>query len=454
MNILRTDIDAVNAVLTLQINEADYAEKYEKTLKDFRRKANIPGFRPGMAPMGMIKKMYGRGVKADEINKLIQEEIYKYLSDNKIDILGEPLPNKEDEERSIDFDTQTDFEFKFDLGIAPEFEPVMNKKDSIKVYDIQITDEMVDAQVKNYAARFGSYTEVDEAEDAKDMLKGTLLELNADGKVNENGIKVENAVMASAYIADEEQKKLFEKVSKNSIVVFNPKKAYGNDAEVSSMLKISKEQAAGMISDFQFEIAAITHYEESAVDKSLFDKVYPDAKIETEQDFRAKVAEGIKQSYIEDSNYKFGLDARAAMVKKMDKLTFPEEFLKRWLKATNENMTDETLEKDFPLMLEDLKWYLFKNKVAKANGVKVEKGDIEAFARKMTKIQFAQYGMTDVPDNILEQYSKEMLAKEKTAANIAEKVIEEKVFDIIRANVKVVETQISVDDFNKLFDGK
>lgn len=454
MNILRTDIDAVNAVLTLQISEADYAEKYEKTLKDFRRKANIPGFRVGMAPMGMIKKMYGRGVKADEINKLIQEEIYKYVSDNKIDILGEPLPNREDEERNIDFDAQTDFEFKFDLGIAPEFEPVMNKKDSIKVYDIQITDEMIDAQVKNYAARFGSYIEVDEAKDAKDMLKGTLLELNADGKVNENGIKVENAVMASAYIADDEQKKLFANAKKNSVIVFNPKKSYGNEAEVSSMLKISKVQAAGMTSDFQFEITAITHYEESPVDKSLFDKVYPEAKIETEQDFRAKVAEGIKLSYAEDSDYKFGLDARAAMVKKMDKLTYPEEFLKRWLKATNENMTDETIEKEFPLMLEDLKWYLFKNKVAKANDVKVEKGDIEAFARKMTKIQFAQYGMTDVPENILDQYSKEMLSKEKTVANIAEKVVEDKVFGIIRAAVKTVETQISVDDFNKLFETK
>lgn len=452
MNILRTDLDAVNAVLTLQVSEADYAEKVEKTLKDFRRKANIPGFRVGMAPMGIIKKMYGRGVKADEINKLIQEEIYKYVADNKIDILGEPLPNVEDETRVVDFDADKEFEFKYDLAIAPEFDVVMNKKDSIKVYDIEVTDEMVDAQVKNYAARFGTYAEVDEAKDDKDMLKGMLLELDADGKVNEDGIKVENAVMAQAYMADEEQKAKFAGVKKNSVIVFNPKKAYGNDTEVSSMLKISKEQAAEMDSDFQFEVRNITHYEESAVDKSLFDKVYPEAGVETEEAFRAKVAEGIKQSYVEDSNYKFGMDARAAMVKKMDKLTFPETFLKRWLKLTNENMTDETLEKEFPMMLEDLKWYLFKNKVAKQNEIKVEKADIEVFARKMTKIQFAQYGITDVPESVLDQYSKEMLAKDKTVNNIAEKVVDDKVFAVIREHVKLVDTPISVEDFNKLFE--
>lgn len=451
MNILRTDIDAVNAVLTFQISEADYAEKVEKTLKDFRKKANIPGFRVGMVPMGMIKKMYGRGVKADEINKLIQEEIYKYIADNKIEILGEPLPNQEDEQRAIDFDNNKEFEFKFDIAIAPEFEPTMNKKDSIKSYDIEVNDTMIDNQVKNYAARFGSYTEVEEAIDEKDMLKGDLYELTEEGKINENGIKVEKAVMAKAYMVDEEQKALFANAKKNSVIVFNPKKAYGNDTEVSSLLKISKEKAAELTSNFQFEITNITHFEESAIDKSLFDKVYPNANIETETDFRNKVAEGIKESYIEDSKYKFGEDARAAMVKKMDKLVYPEAFLKRWLKTTQENMSDERVEKEFPQMLDDLKWYLFKNRIIKDNELKVEKDEIENFARRMTKIQFAQYGMTDVPADILDNYSKNMLSKNETVRNIAEKVLEEKVFDIIRQNVKVVDTPISMEDFNKLF---
>lgn len=452
MNILRTDIDAVNATLTIQISEADYAQKVEKTLKDYRKKANIPGFRPGMAPMGLVKKMYGRGVKADELNRLIQEELYKYIGDNNIDILGEPLPNREDENRDIDFENGKEFEFKFDIALAPEFEPVMNKKDNIKVYDITITDEMVDNQIKNYAARFGNYNQVDEAVDMKDMLKGNIIELNADGKVNEDGIKVNDAVLAAEYMKDEVQKELFNKAKKNSIVVFNPQTAFGNEAEISSMLKISKEAAKEFTADVQFEITSITHYETSPINQSLFDKVYGEGKVTDEADFRAKVADGIKESYKEDSDYKFGIDARAAMIKKMDKLVFPEEFLKRWLLATNENMTEETVEKDFNLMLDDLKWYIFKNKVAKANELKVEKEDINAFARKMAKIQFAQYGMTSVPDDILDNYAKEMMNKQETVRNIAEKALEDKVFAIIRNNVKTVETPISVEDFNKLFE--
>ena len=452
MNIIRTDIDAVNAMLTLQVTEADYAEKVEKALKSYRQKANIPGFRPGMAPMSLVKKMYGKGVKADELNRLLQEELYKYIADNKLDILGEPLPNKEDEEHDIDFAAESDFEFKFDIALAPEFEATMNKKDSIKYYNITISDEMVDAQVKQYAARFGSYTQVEEAKDAKDMLKGTMLQLDAEGNVVEGGIKVEDAVLSSAYMKDEDQKAIFANAKVNSVVRFNPRKAFENEAEISSMLKITKEEAAEINCDFQYEILSITHYEESAIDESLFNKVYGEGTVKTEEEFRAKVAEGIKESYKEDSEYKFGIDAKAHFTKKLDKLTFPEAFLKRWVLATNENMTEETVEKDFNLMLEDLKWYLFKNKVVKANDIKVDREDINLFARRMAKIQFAQYGMTSVPDDILDNYAKEMLSKKDTVQNMAEKALEDKVFAVIRNSVKVVETEISVDDFNKLFE--
>ncbi len=413
MNILRNDIDAVNATVTIQLVEADYAERVEKTLKDYRKKANVPGFRPGMAPMGLVKKMYGRGVKADELNRLLQETIYNYITENKLDILGEPLPH--DEDKAIDFENDKEFEFKFDLGLAPEFEPNLTKRDSLKLYNITITDEMIDNQVKNYAQRYGNYNQVDEAVE-NDMLKGDMLELNAEGKVNEEGIKVADAVLSAQYIKDADQKAIFANAKKNSVVVFNPKKAFENNAEVSSMLKISKEQAETLTSDFQFEIKGITHYEESPVDQSLFDKVYGEGNVKSLEEFRTKVAEGIKDSYKEDSDYKFSIDAKEHFVRKMDKLTFPEAFLKRWVLATNENMTEETVERDFKLMLDDLKWYIFKNKVAQANELKVEKEDINAFARRMAKIQFAQYGMTSVPENILDNYAQEMMKKQKLSA--------------------------------------
>ena len=454
MNILRTDIDAVNALLTIQVSEADYAGNYQKALKQFRKKANFPGFRPGMAPMSMVTKMYGRGVKADEINKLLQNELYKYINENKLDVLGEPLPNEEDEKREMDFAVDKDFEFKFDIALAPEFELSINKKDSINVYDIEVTDEMIEAQVNNYADRFGSQEEVEAAQDAKDMLKGTLYQLNEEGKVVEGGVMVEDAVMASQYMADDEQKALFADAKKNSVIVFNPRKAYNNDAEIASMLKLTKEQAAEVNYDLQFEIKSIVHFTRATLDKALFDKVYPNANIETIEDFRVKVAQGIKQSYNDDTEYKFGLDARAAMVKKMDKLTFPEATLKRWYKLTDDKLTDEQVEQNFPEMMQDLKWYIFRGKVVKENDLKVEKEDIDAYARKMTRIQFAQYGMTDIPDELLDNYASGMLKKQETVQRIAENVLDDKAYAVIKSKVKTVDTPISVADFNKLFETK
>jgi trigger factor len=450
MNILRTDIDAVNALITIQVSEADYKERVEKSLKDYRKKANIPGFRPGFAPVGLVKKMYGRGILADEVNKLLQESLYKYIDENKIDVLGEPLPN-ETEQAEINFDTDKDFEFKFDLAIAPEFEITLNKKDSVKYYDIEVTDEMIDNQVKNYASRFGNYTQTEETTE-KDVLKGNILELKKNGSVNEEGIKVEDAVISPAYIKDAKQKATFIGAKKDSTVVFNPQKAFENDAEISSMLKISKEEAKNITSDFSFEIQTITHYEESAIDQSLFDKVYGEGTVKSEDEFKTKVKEDIKDAYSQDSDYKFGIDARALLIKKMDKLTFPETFLKRWVLATNENMTEETVDKDFNLMLEDLKWYLAKNKIAKANDLKVDKDDVDAFARKLAKIQFAQYGMTSVPDDILDNFAKDMLKKQETARNVFEKALEEKIFAIVKESVKLNIQEISVEKFNKLFE--
>lgn len=449
MNILRNDIDAVNAQVTITIEESDYAEKVDKTLRDYRRKANIPGFRPGMAPLGMIKKMYGRAAKAEELNRTLQDAIYNYINENKLDILGEPLPV--DDQEKVDFENSTKFDFRFDLGLAPEYEPALSKDDDLKYYNVKITDEMIDNQVKNYAARFGNYNEVDEAH-GKDMIKGSMVELDADGNVREGGISVDQATMAADYMKDEEQKKLLEGAKKGSTVRFNPKKAYDSDIELSSMLKITKEEAAKMASDFNLTINSITHYTESEINQELFDKVYGKDTVKSLDEFRAKVAEGISANYKEDSEYKLGIDAKALAIKKMEKLVFPEDFLRRWLLATNEKMTQEQLDRDFPAMLEDLKWYLFKTRMAKANDIKVEKDDVNAFARRMARMQFAQYGMTEIPDNILDNYSSEMLKKDETVRNITEKVIEEKVVAIMRNAAKVTETEVSVDEFNKLFE--
>ena len=451
MNIVKKDLDQNNAILTLSIEKADYSEKVDKKLRETRKKANVPGFRPGMVPAGLIKKMYGKAMLAEEINKLVSDNLYNYIRENNVNILGEPLPN-EKEQKAIDFDTQEDFEFVFDLGIAPEFEVELTKKDKVKYYTIAVSEEMIENQVKSYTGRYGKYIQEEEVEE-KDMLKGELLEM-ADGKVNEDGLKVQDATLTPAYMKDDAQKTLFVGAKKGDIITFNPAKAFESETEISSMLKISKEAAKEIVGDFQLKIESITRYHESAIDQELFDKVYGDGIIKSEEEFRAKIKENIQENLSADSEYKFGIDAQEMLVAKYNDIAFPEAFLKRWVLSTNENLTPETLEIDFPKMIDNLKWQLVKNKLEKANDVKVDTADIDGYARKMAKAQFAQYGMIGMDDEIIANYAKDMMKKEETLRNIMDKVAEEKILAVIKEAVKVDNKEITIEYFNKMFEEK
>lgn len=451
MNIVRKDLDNNTAQLHLHIEKADYAEKVNKALRNYRQKANIPGFRPGHVPLGLIQRMYGKAVLAEEINQLIGDALSNYVQENKLQLLGEALPN-ESEQGEIDFGTQEDFEFIFDIALAPEFEVEMNKKDTINYYNIEASDVMVENQMKAYTGRYGKYTQEEEAQE-KDMLKGQLLELK-DGKINEAGVKVENAVLTPAYIKDEEQKKLFDKVKKGDIVVFNPQKAFGDKAEVASLLNLSKDAAQEIQSDFQYSIQSITRYVEAEVNQELFDKVYGEGVVKSEEEFREKIRENIVENLTADSNYKFGIDARAFFLKKYENLSFPDDFLKRWVLASNKNMTSEQVEENYPQMLADLKWHLIKDKLAKANEVKVEFDDVKEQAKKLAKAQLAQYGIIGMDDNVISNYADDMLKREETVKSLFEKVAEEKVLEVIKTTVKLTNKTVSIDEFNKMFEAE
>jgi trigger factor len=451
MNIVRKDLDQNNAIVTISIEKADYTEKVEKNLRDYRKKANIPGFRPGMVPISLIKKKYGIAVMAEEINKLVSEHLFNYIHDNNINILGEPLPN-ETEQKPVDFDTEEDFEFAFDLGIAPELEVELTKKDKVKYFTINVSDEMIQNQLKSYTDRYGKYVQEDIVEE-KDMLKGELLEM-ADGKINEKGIKVQDATLTVAYMKDNAQKALFVGAKKGDFITFNPSKAYDNETEISSMLKISKDAAKNIDSDFQLKIESITRYHASEINQELFDKVYGEGTVSSKEEFRAKIKENIQENLIADSEYKFGIDAHDMLVAKFNNLSFPDTFLKRWILSSDKKITDEKLDADYPHMISDLKWVIIKDKIAKANEIKVETDDIEEYAKKMTKVQFAQYGMIGMDDEIVANYAKEMMKKEDSVKNIIDHVTEEKVFAVIKAAVTLVNEEISIEEFNKMFDTK
>ncbi|MCI7575605.1 MAG: trigger factor [Bacteroidales bacterium] len=445
MQVQKTDIDQLNAMLTVTVEPVDYQDKVAQQLKDIRRKANIPGFRPGMVPAGLVKKMYGKAVLGEEVNKAINDGIYNYLKEQKLNILGDPLPNEE-QTPEIDWDTQDTFSFAFDIALAPEFDAKLNGKNKLTYYEVAVTDEMVQNQVDAYAERFGTYEPADDYQDG-DMVKGLLQEVDGEHKK-------EGAVLMPLYMKDDAQKQLFANAKKGDTVTFNPMKAYGNEAEVASLLGIAKEDAKDLNADFAFTIETITRHQKAAIDAELFAKVYGDNNIADEAAFRETIKQEIKGNFTMDSNYKFGLDAKAAILHKMEKLEFPDAFLKRWVLATNKDLTEDKLNEDYPKMLEELKWHLAKDQLIEAYGIKIEKEDVEAYAKEMTRMQFMQYGLNHVDDAMLTQYAQEMLKKEDQLRGIVERVSENKIYDAVKAAVKLETKEISNEDFSKLFEEK
>ena len=430
-------------VLTLTVEPADYQEAVQKELKQLRQKANVPGFRPGMVPAGLIKKMYGKGVMAEVINKTLSDALGKYIEEQHLNILGDPLPNEELTPK-VDFDTQDTFTFAFDIALAPEFDATLNGHNKLTHYNIEVSDDMVNKQVESYAQRFGDYVEADEVQDG-DVIKGLLTEQR------ENGMTKENAMLNPQYMVDKEQAALFTGAKKGDVITFNPQKAFQNEVEIGSLLDITKQEAKELTSDFTFEIQGITRHQAAKIDGELFAKVYGDNTVKDEADFRAHVKAEIEENMAEDSEYKFGLDAKAAIMKKMEGLAFPEDFLKRWLHATNEKLTDEEIEKDFPQMIEELKWHLAKEQLLKKYNINIEKEDVEDYAKKVAKMQFMQYGLMHVDDAYLTNYAQQILKDENQLRGIVERVAEQKIYAAVKTAVKLEEKPISHDDFGKLF---
>ena len=451
MNVSLQNIDKVSALLTVKLEKADYQERVDKALKHLRQKAQMPGFRPGMVPMGLVKKMYGKSVLAEEVNKLLSETVYKYIQDNKVNILGEPLPNEE-KQPAIDFDTMEEFEFLFDIALAPEFKVEVSKDDKVDYYDIEVTDEMVNNQVKAYTQRNGKYEQV-ETYAENDLLKGLLAELDEEGNTKEGGIQVEGAVMMPAYMKNDEQKAIFANAKVNDVLVFNPHTAWdGNPAELASLLKIDKEAAAEMKSNFSYQVEEITRFVEGELNQDIFDQVFGEGNVKTEEEFRAKVKEVIANQFVADSDYKFLIDLRKVLTDKIGKLEFPDTLLKRIMRLNNPDKDEKFVEDNYDKSIEELTWHLIKEQLVKANDIKVEQKDITDMAKEATRAQFAQYGMLSVPDEILENYSKEMLKKKESVEGLVNRVVETKLATALKPQVTLENKAISAVDFNKMFE--
>ena len=450
MNIQFEAPDKVNGLMTITLETADYQPEVEKTLKDYRKRANIPGFRPGQAPMGMIKRQYGPAVKVDAINKTLGERLYEYIRENKIQMLGEPLPSEQ--QQQLDFEGEEPLVFKFDIAVAPEFDAKLTAKDKVPYYNITVDDKLIDQQVEMYQARAGQYEKVEQFDgEQRDMLKGDLRELDADGNVKEGGIEVADAVLMPQYMKVDDQKKLFDGAKLGDIITWNPRKAYPeSDVEVSSLLKIEKDQVAEHTGDFTYQVTEISRFTKAPVNQQLFDQTFGEGTVNSETEFRQKIADQIGQQFKADADYKFLLDVRAHVEKKVGKLEFPEAILKRFMMQQNKDKGADFVEKNFEGSIKELGWHLMKEQLVAATGIKIEEDDLKQVAKEAARAQFAQYGMSNVPDEYLENYATEMLKKKENMDGLVDRAVDVKLTAALKDVVKLDVKEISLEDFQKL----
>ena len=447
MNISLQNVDKVSAVLTVQIEKADYQAQVEKALKTLRKRVDMPGFRKGMVPMGLIKRQYGTSVLVEEVDKLLQEKVGEYIRDNKVNMLGTPLPK----ESNANFATDENFEFSFDIALAPEFELTLSKDDTIDYYDIDVTDDMVDQQVKMYTQRTAKYDKVEEYQD-NDMLKGLLAELDENGNTKEGGVQVEGAVMMPSYMKNDEQKAIFSGAKVNTVLVFNPSVAFdNNEAELASLLKVKKEEVANYKGNFSFQIEEITRMIPGDLNQELFDQVLGEGKAHSEEEFRAQIKSVIAGQFAADSDYKFLIDVRTYAMNKIGKLEFADELMKRIMLDNNKDKGEEFVAQNYDKSIEELTWHLIKEKLVAANNIKVEQADITEMAKEATRAQFAQYGMINVPDELLENYSKEMMKKRESVEALVNRAVETKLSAALKEQVALNHKDVSAEEFNKMF---
>lgn len=451
MDIKFEKVGNVSGELTINMVKADYEAQVTKSLKDFSHKAQMPGFRPGKVPMGLIKKMYGTTAKAKEVNKLLESSLFNYIKENKINMLGEPLGSEKQEAQDIE--KQDDFTFIFDIALAPEFKAELTKDDTVDYYDIEVSEDMISKQLGALQQQAGHPEEVDSYE-SNDILRGTLAELDENGQPKEDGLVIETASLMPKYFKSDDEKAKFEGAKKNDVVTFNPSAAYeANEAELSALLKIEKDAVAEHAGNFSYQIDSISRFVPAELNEEFFEKVFgKDAEVKSEEDARAKVKETIQNLQVNDSDYKLLLDVRAYMENKVGDLEFPNDLLKKIMKANNKDKDEKFVDDNFDKSIAELKWHLIKEQLVEANNVKVDDKDVKAAAVQAARFQFAQYGMNNIPDEYLENYAQEMLKNREQVNALVERCIDQKLTEALKNVITLNHKAISAEDFTKMFD--
>lgn len=450
MNITLENVDQVSAVITVKMEKADYEEKVQKSLKNIRGKVSMHGFRPGKVPASMVLKMYGTQVKAEEVDKLLSESVSKYISDNEIKMLGNPLPSENHEPQDIE--KQDDFVFSFDIALAPEINISLSTDDKVDYYNIEVTDEKVNEQMNRMAQQAGQNVSVESYQD-NDLVRGKLVELGEDQKPKADGVVVEKASLMPKFFKDEEQKKLFENAKAGDVITIDLGKAYdNNETELASLLHIEKGAVKEHNGVFSFEISEISRFQAAEINQDLFDRYYGKDVVKSEEEFKEKIRSFLKEQFDENSNYKFLIDLKKYLEEKVGTLTFPDALLKRIMLANSTDHDEKKVEENYAKSIDALRWSLIKNELAKQLDIKITDEILLNAAKDMTRMQFAQYGMNNLPEEYIDQYAKEMLKKQELVSQLVEHCVEKEIGQKIKDKITLETKNVSLEDFNKMFE--
>ena len=442
MNITKESTGELTALLKVEVREEDYLEKVNKILKDYQRKANMPGFRPGKVPFGMVKKMYGTAVMADEVNKLVSEELTAYLRENEIKMLGYPIPNDE-KTGAVDWNEQSNFDLYFDLGLAPEFDLNFSDLVNVDYYQIKVSEEQVEEEVKRMAQQHGTM-EKPETSEEQDWIDGSMIQIDDEGNPVENGINAESYIYPPS-VSTDEQKARFIGLKANDAVEFDLRELFPENKDIARLLKVTEKEAASISGRFRFVVKEISRMIPAEMNEEFYAKVFPGQEIADEAAFRQLISEHMEKNYSTESDKKFLQDAVDKLME-LNVFNLPEAFLKRWMLESNRGeVTLEEIEKDFPNLAKSLKWDLVKQKIARQYDIKVTDEDMQNYVKAYFANRFGQAMQDD--DERMNDLIKKVLSKEEDAERIEADIFNARLLQVMKENLNLEIKEISVEDF-------
>ncbi|HYH56484.1 MAG TPA: trigger factor [Anseongella sp.] len=449
MNITQEKTGELNALVTINIQPEDYRERIDKAIKSYIKKARIPGFRPGMVPKGHIKKLYGKSILLEEINNLLSDSLNNYISENKLEILGQPLP-KLDEEKEYNWDFEDNFDFSYELGLAPEVEAAFSEKDRFTLYKVKADEETIDNRIRNLRRGYGKVSNPEESAEG-DVINAEFTQLSPDGSVFEEGIRAEGSLRLEL-VKDKDALKSLTGLKKDDELTLDLHKAFQEDAphKISHLLSIDEDMAKDLKSDFRMKVKNINRMEEAELNEEFFKKVFPEGDVTTEAEMRQKVAKEVEEVMASHAESRLQSDIYKYALEKF-RIDLPDEFLKRWLKSTNENIPEEQIESEYADFARNLRLTLLENKLLKDSGIEIKSEDIIALAKQKIDAQFRMYSPNaPLSDEQLSEYAVNFLRDRERANQLYEEIRSRKVLEYVRSSVKLDEKEISYKEFLEL----